>query len=147
MPPPFPQTRHVRVQEQEVGRGFVGADRDGVPAGAEAGLREPGRDTFPGGVPRARGVDRTGSSVFRTEAIPHPRRSTRRRRPRGDFRVCGGTRRFLQFCAPGPGADHCYHDDVTAIGYSHGNCSGDVDVRISGLCDHLLDDEFVVTWW
>ena len=56
-----------------------------------------------------------------------------------------------EFCkrAPtgGPGADHCYHDDVTATGYSHGYCSGDGDVTISGPCDHLLDDEFVVTWW
>lgn len=119
---PFPQTRHVRAQGQEVGRGFVGADRDGVPAGAEAGLREPGRDTFPGGVPRVRSADRTGSS------------GRRQSRTRGGLHECAAHEAisacadepddFYSFAPRGPGTDHCYHDDVTAIGYSHGYCAG-----------------------
>ncbi len=45
------------------------------------------------------------------------------------------------------GTDHCYHDDVTATGYSHGYCTGDVDMTISGPCENWLDDELIVTWW
>ncbi len=47
----------------------------------------------------------------------------------------------------GSGVDHCYHDDVTATGYSSGRCSGDVDMTISGPCEGWLDDELIVTWW
>lgn len=47
----------------------------------------------------------------------------------------------------GPGTDHCYHDDVTATGYSHGYCTGDADVTITGPCDHMLDEEFRIRYW
>lgn len=46
----------------------------------------------------------------------------------------------------GSGVDHVYHDDVTATGYSHGYCTGDVDMTISGPCAILLDDDIVYSW-
>lgn len=47
----------------------------------------------------------------------------------------------------GSGTDHCYHDDVTATGYSHGYCTGDVDVTITGPCESWLDEEFRIRYW
>ena len=47
----------------------------------------------------------------------------------------------------GSGADHCYHDDVTATGYSHGYCTGDADMTISGPCGSWLDEELRIRYW